>query len=90
MKKYEKPVLMAFSLNGNERLCGDCADRSAAILVKDNIDIFMPIAEDIGDRDVNIERSDFDESSNTFGNGECEYPIAGYCKFTSVMTIAWS
>lgn len=96
MKTYEKPKLMALSLSGNDRLCGDCASG-----VQINTDpegyygLFGIFDSLYGDNDGLLERSDF---ANAFASGEgsCsnQVPIVGYCKFTSVESgnqmVAWS
>lgn len=94
MKKYEKPMLIALSLDGNERLCGDCKDSGADTLIALNKSQFkwldnVPL---VGDRDGVLEESD---TTYAFGSGgECSVEVAGYCKFTSVdqnfTSIAWS
>ena len=96
MKKYEKPVLMALSLSGNEQLCGECASKGAAFLVKDNTAPFEYVASLFGDQDTVVERSDFDNThlgntKNIFGLPEnCEFTTGVHCKFTSIEVIAWS
>lgn len=94
MKKYEKPRLIALSLEGNERLCGDCAEKGATTLIALNKSEFLwldniPL---VGDRDGVLEESD---TVNAFGSGEdCTFQVEGYCKFSgadqSFVSIAWS
>lgn len=91
MKKYEKPRLTALSLGTNDMLCGSCANRGASILVKDNIDVFEPLASLFGNYDDKLERSDF---NNIFAATEqCSETLdflEAYCKFTSADVIFWS
>lgn len=91
MKTYEKPVLMALSLNANDRLCGDCADSGGATLYNNSglaYQILWLTGRDSFALD-GIQRSDF---SGLFGTEEgCTTNTEGYCKFSSSgMLVAWS
>lgn len=90
MKTYEKPQLVALSLSGEDRLCGDCRDNGATYLLhNDESGIADLLDLMIGNGDGTLKR---DEVSSFFGALEsCEKQVAGYCKFTSVgITVAWS
>lgn len=89
MKPYEKPRLVALSLNGNEILCGSCSDNKALyLLYNDQTNIATLLDATIGNNDGTLQRS---EISNLFGETEgCAQPIDLYCKFSSQITIAWS
>lgn len=91
MKVYEKPKLIAMSLSGNNRLCGDCADKTKLF---DNEytarAILLAADRDPGyDGISGISRGDFE---GLFGTAEsCGTPIEAYCKFTSTgEQVAWS
>ena len=90
MKKYEKPVLMAFSLNGNEILCSGCGDGYPL----KGTDMGETMAGSWGvDKGANgiYDNSDF---SHVFVQGEdclTNVPFEGFCKFTVTdFTILWS
>ena len=92
MKTYQKPVLVALSLNANDRLCGECHDNGANILLYQN-----PTGSFAQYLDLLVGNS-FDgvltreELDNLFGPGEgCSTLADNYCKFTSTgLTVAWS
>lgn len=76
MKAYEKPRLVALSISSNDMLCESCAiDIHGS---NANPDYLQTIAlmEEMGIS------TDF-----LFDVGSCEYPVSGYCKFTSVNII---
>lgn len=90
MKTYEKPRLIALSLNGNDRLCGDCTQA----------DNHLQFDEDLAEQllaffhpngipsDGNLDGA-FDELFDS--SGACKYLVEGYCKFTGTTNlIAWS
>lgn len=90
MKTYEKPRLMALSLSGNDRLCGDCSKNGAAnLLYKDPSGTLAWSIDWVGgNRDGTITKA---ELAILFGSGEdCEEKLDAYCKFTSAVTVAWS
>lgn len=93
MKPYVKPKLIALSLSGNERLCGDCADKGAGTLLYDDpgLSFFIQGVYGVGDGDPTSEKSDF---SGVFGTNEgvcTRRQINGYCKFTyNGRLVAWS
>lgn len=91
MKKYEKPMLMAVSVSGNDQLCGSCSDQGRTPLynneeLKNNLLLY---ADKNGDGELSR-----DEASMLFGlEDNCKRPLDGYCKFTStgsVTLVAWS
>lgn len=91
MKTYEKPRLMALSLSGNDRLCGDCAGHTT---LRDRSDIAEAILEIVGidpstcGNSSEIDKGDFE---TVFSSLEaCASPVSAYCKFASVTTVAWS
>ena len=91
MRTYEKPRLMALSLNGNDQLCGSCAAKGGQQLCKDPTG-GMASALDflVGNDDGTLTRA---EAARAFGPDEgCEIPVESYCKFTSSsdMLVAWS
>ena len=92
MKTYEKPRLYAISLNGNEQLCGTCADKDAHLLCHDEslARMLMEFFE-FGDGDDVVEKSDF---AGVFGTEvQCtKVQIDNYCKFSSTgeALVAWS
>ena len=91
MKKYEKPVLTAISLKGNEQLCGSCAYK-----LKDDISkatwILRTSGFGFGENGI-VDGTDF---IGMFGNAEndCSKKFDGYCKYSSVSEegylVAWS
>lgn len=90
-KTYEKPKLIALSLSGNNRLCGDCAGK---ITLSDNPSIADAILMLAGRNDEidgvpGLSKGDFD---GLFGQeDQCKGgQIEAYCKFTSVNQVAWS
>ena len=91
MKTYQKPVLVALSLNANDRLCGECHDNGANILLYQNPT--GPFAryfdQLVGNLDGVLTRA---ELENLFGPGEsCNIVAEEYCKFSSTgLTVAWS
>lgn len=94
MKTYQKPVMIALSLTGNEQLCGSCAEKGAAKLLYQDTDFALKLMTDFGfgDGDSVAERGDF---VGVFGQeSSCNVrQIIGYCKFTSSgpnQIIAWS
>ena len=92
MKPYVKPKLIALSLNGNERLCGDCADNGAGTLLYNDsgLSLFMQAFYGFGDNDGISEKSDF---IGVFGTNEgcTKGNIDDYCKFTyNGRLVAWS
>ena len=90
MKKYEKPMLMAVSVSGNDQLCGSCADDGKDPLYKNPTGPEASLIDRvIGNKDGTLTR---DEAIAAFGPGEnCSKEINQYCKFTSTgITVAWS
>ena len=90
-KTYEKPKLIALSLSGNNRLCGDCAGK---ITLSDNpsiADAILMLAgrNDESDGVPGLSKGDFE---GLFGQeDQCKGArIEAYCKFTSVNQVAWS
>ncbi len=90
-KTYEKPKLIALSLSGNNRLCGDCAGK---ITLSDNPSIADAILMLAGRNDEidgvpGLSKGDFE---GLFGQeDQCKGArIEAYCKFTSVNQVAWS
>ena len=91
MKKYEKPVLMAVSVSGNDQLCGSCSDKGAHELHSD-LDLAEMLMDffEFGDKSDGISKKDFE---GVFGTeAQCtQVQIESYCKFTSTGTmVAWS
>ena len=95
MKKYEKPVLTAITLSGNDQLCGSCADKKGYVLVE-NQDIAKQLMYwfHFGDLSDGVGADDF---IGVFGNAETDcskIKIENYCKFNAVdngkIPIAWS
>ena len=97
MKTYEKPVLMALSLGGNERLCGSCADKGASILLSRDTELANQLALQYGDGQIPLTSG---EANNLFGllEDQCKWgnKVPGYCRYTSgfgivdVPTVAYS
>ena len=96
MKNYEKPRLMFLSLNGNDQLCGTCAENNRATIndnktYQDMILFAYPEVDE--NRDNILDREEFDKCFGT-AEDECvnmEYKIDSYCKFTSTTNlVAWS
>ena len=93
MKKYEKPVLTAITLSGNDQLCGSCAG-GTTLFDKPALAqwILMKGGYGLGDDGV-VDGKDF---IGLFGNSEteCSKKIESYCKFTSANSdldmVAWS
>ena len=95
MKKYEKPVLTAITLSGNDQLCGSCADKKGYVLVEDQTlaKVLMEFYQ-FGDLNDGVGADDF---IGIFGNAEkdcSKIQIENYCKFNAVDNgnhhIAWS
>ena len=92
MKTYQKPVLVALSLNANDRLCGECNDNGASILLYrdptgDVAHYFDLLA---GDRDGTLTKGEFERLFSST-NDSCSFEAVGYCKFSSTgLTVAWS
>lgn len=91
MKPYEKPKLIALSLEGNERLCGDCA-QSAIKISSDPAGFYNAFALFDQDGDRQLEKSEFE---GLFADSEgCKnkpaFSTDFYCKFNAAMTVAWS
>lgn len=92
MKVYEKPKLIAMSLSGNNRLCGDCA---GGITLCNDEELAKVILRVIGRADqINdgVTKSDF---GGLFGaEVECiDSSVEGYCKYSATneqRMIAWS
>ena len=96
MKKYEKPILVALSLCGNEVLCSGCAGESY-IQLKENSDLANQVAIDLGLDDNGDKIGTRDELYNAFTTSDgCtdhispNITIDKYFKFTSSMNILWS
>ena len=95
MKNYEKPRLMFLSLNGNDRLCGDCANNGGKVLNEDP-GTAQFIMDGLGIEDVAPEGPSKSDFENVFAKGEqgcTKYThIEAYCKFTSTADrmVAWS
>ena len=96
MKTYQKPIMIALSLTGNEQLCGSCADKNAAVLLKDDKGLaewlLVGMGLGLGSNGV-VDRTDF---NHVFGTAEtgCTTILDGYCKFTNnddgSRLVAWS
>ena len=92
MKTYQKPVLVALSLNANDRLCGECNDNGASILLYrdptgNDAQYFDLLA---GDGDGIITKGEFERLFSST-NDSCSFEAVGYCKFSSTgLTVAWS
>ena len=92
MKKYEKPVLTAITLSGNDQLCGSCAGGTTLF---DNPNLARFLARMIG---ANLaDGVGADDFIGVFGNAETDcskIKIDDYCKFNAVDNgnhhIAWS
>lgn len=90
MKPYEKPRLVALSLSGNDRLCGDCGhklynDEGTAMWILNQFGLGGRLSD-------GLQHEDF---AGVFGTGEsgCDaYPVNEYCKFTATDSnhVAWS
>lgn len=93
MKIYEKPVLMALSLNANDQLCGTCADNGASILLYSDPTTASWILRMLNRTDEyddipGISRGDF---AGIFGTEDsCAAPTDQYCKFNGANLVAWS
>lgn len=81
MKAYEKPRLIALSLQGNERLCGDCAAAGKSTAADLQPSVIMLIDAVVGNNDGTLSREEF---ANVFASAEgCTgYTYDSYCKFT--------
>ena len=87
MKTYQKPIMIALSLTGNEQLCGSCVDASIK-LYNDKTGVAELLGKIIGNADGKLTRA---EAAQLFSSSEsCVAPTEVYCKFTSAQTIAWS
>ena len=90
MKMYEKPVLMAVSVSGNDQLCGSCTDEGKEPLYQNPTgNVASIIDRAAGNKDGTLTR---EEANFAFGPGEnCKRETIMYCKFTSTgMLVAWS
>ena len=93
MKRYEKPMLTALSLSGNDQLCGYCSEKNAPYLLYNDPDLAARLMTFYGFGSGEPDAGDF---SNVFGANEgcTEGLILDYCKFSSVdegkNLIAWS
>ncbi|WP_302658941.1 hypothetical protein [uncultured Dysosmobacter sp.] len=89
MKVYEKPKLIAMSLSGNNRLCGDCA---GGITLWDHKNIAEAILILVRREDKMLDGITEDDFVGVFGTGDgCTTPTEIYCKFTSTGDqVAWS
>ena len=92
MKKYEKPMLVAVSVSGNDQLCGSCSENGSTNLLYKNPESGMALALDflVGNDDGTLTK---EEAARAFGPKEnCEIPVESYCKFTATpnMLVAWS
>ena len=90
MKTYEKPKLIALSLSGNNRLCGDCENGKT---LWNNPGIAGAILElvEISPDANNVPGIDEGDFATVFGDGDgCVKPVEVYCKFTGSDTVAWS
>ena len=92
MKPYEKPKLIALSLAGNERLCGDCFDNRASYLLSKSptgmISWYLDTIGGNGDGEMTKP-----EAKNMFNTADaCDKPVKvdSYCKFTGTIMVAWS
>ena len=74
MKKYEKPSLAVLTISANDSLCA-CSEKT-----KDEF-IWTAFDENgngyFDEGDINI--------GHYFGDGECDSPIIGVCKFTATI-----
>lgn len=95
MKTYQKPIMIALSLTGNEQLCGTCAKEGGYLLMNDKTLaewLLTGMGLGLGDNGI-ADRSDFNQ---VFGTGEsgCTTALNGYCKFTNnddgSRLVAWS
>lgn len=90
MKTYEKPELIALSLSGNNRLCGDCEGKTT---LWNNPALSRAVLLVVGrdenyDNESGITKGDFE---GLFGTGDgCTQGLEAYCKFTGSDTVAWS
>lgn len=90
MKTYEKPKLIALSLSGNNRLCGDCAGKTTLWNNQTlSESVLLVVGRDENyDGESGISKGDF---VGLFGMGdECTQGLEAYCKFTSMQQVAWS
>ena len=91
MKTYQKPVMIALTLTGNEQLCGSCAKPLRPDLDKESLNSILDFFTPIPDGKLTKE-----EFSKLFGSDEgCDrnYIVDGYCKFSSNdigIIVAWS
>lgn len=91
MKTYEKPELIALSLSGNNRLCGDCEGKTTLLCNHLNIAGSILKMLEIDPDDNGIDGIDEDDFATVFGAGDdCVKPVMVYCKFTGSDTVAWS
>ena len=92
MKTYQKPVLVALSLNANDRLCGECAAHNASILLyKDPTgDVARYFDLLAGGGDGTLTKGELERLFSSAEDG-CSTLAENYCKFTSTgTTVAWS
>ena len=88
MKTYQKPVMIALSLTGNEQLCGSCTNS-----LKNDSSFNSLIADLVGDSNGKLTESEFNalfaSAADTCTN---IVDVEIYCKFTSSNDhmIAWS
>lgn len=96
MKKYEKPMLIALSLNGNERLCGDCSADPAREWTDIAMDTFIFVVGLNGNSTYTdgVTKTEFENlfSVKDTGVNDCivDLTTEQYCKFTSQIHVAWS
>lgn len=92
MKPYEKPKLIALSLAGNERLCGDCFDEKASYLLsKSPTGMISWYLDTIGgNQDGKMEKSEAKNMFNAADDCDNRVNIDSYCKFAGTITVAWS
>lgn len=90
MKTYEKPKLIALSLSGNNRLCGDCAGKTTLWNNQTLSQSVLWVAgrDENYDNESGITKGDFEGLFGT--NDGCDKELDTYCKFTSMQQVAWS
>ena len=102
LKTYVKPRLLALSLDGNERLCGDCAGADITLwddLFDEQSTILSQIGLDDLVADGSLTKSELtgvfsaaDYANNVNHCATRQTTADVYCKFTggTGLTIAWS
>ena len=88
MKTYQKPIMIALSLTGNEQLCGSCSENK----LRDNAALNANLAWLVNDEDGVLTKREAEKLFSASESCATTSPLLEeYCKFTSAgISIAWS